>query len=124
MSAIALAGEKLRFTVSIDVRQPERVCLRERLIDSVFNPIAGMAYTLLLEPIQPVAVSATEDKVDFPILVHVIANDRESGITQFPLRMPFPLIIFGVYVLQPAVRSKNVGLAVSINVGNTNAMPV
>ena len=69
-------------------------------------------------------MSLAINDVHLPIVVHVVANDRKAGIVQLPVSVPFPLVVVGVDIFEPAVGSQNVGFAIAIDVGNADAVPV
>ena len=90
----------------------------------MLHPATVRGIALLFEPIQAVAVAAAVDQVHFAVVVHVVADDGKSGFAQVPFRAPFPLVVICVNVLEPAMRHKNVNLAVAIDIRHTDAVTV
>ena len=79
---------------------------------------------LLLQPVEPVTVALAVDDVHLAVVVHVVAEDGEARIVHVPVRMPLPLVLVGVDLAEPAGGSENVGLAVAVDVGHADAVPV
>ena len=82
------------------------------------------AAPLLLKPVEPVAVALAVDHVHLAVVVHVVADDRKSGVLHLPVAMPLPLILVGIDLLEPAVWSKDVGLAVAVDIRHADAVPI
>ena len=69
-------------------------------------------------------MAAAVDDVHFAVVVHVVADDRESGFAQVPFAMPFPFVVVGVDVLEPAVRCEHVHFTVAVNVSHADAVAI
>jgi hypothetical protein len=78
----------------------------------------------LLEPVEAVAVTLAVDEVELAIVVHVVAEDGEAGVAEVPIPVPLPLVVVGVDVLEPAMRSEDVGFAIAVDVGDADAVAV
>ena len=128
MAAVALACQELHLAVAINVDHLERVHLRERFVDGVLDPGTRGSVTLLgnylLEPVDSVAVALAVDDVGFAVVEDVVSDDWETRVSEFPIRMPFPLICVGIDLTEPAVGGEDVCLAVAIDVSNARAVAV
>ena len=69
-------------------------------------------------------MALTAKNVGLAIVIHVVAEDGETGVAELPVRMPLPLIVVSVDVSEPAVRRKDVGFAIAVYVGDADAVAV
>ena len=79
---------------------------------------------LLFKPVDPVAVALAVDDIHLAVAVHVVADDRKARVLHLPVAMPLPLILVGIDLLEPAVRRKDVCLAVAVDIGHADAVPI
>src|ERR1039458_145892 len=107
MPAAALTPNQRRLAVAIDVGHLERMHLRERFVDGVFDPCAAGATALLFKPVDSIAVALAVDHIHLAVVVHVVADDRKARVLHLPVAMPLPLILVGIDLLEPSVRRKN-----------------
>lgn len=78
----------------------------------------------LLEPVQAIAVSATDDDIRLAIVVDVVSQDRKPCFIEVPIGVPPPPIMVRIDVLIPAKRGENVSLTIAVNIGDPNAVTV
>src|SRR5665213_66310 len=100
------------------------MALREGLVDHMTNPVPVRAASLLLQPVNTVAVTLAINDVHFAVVVNVIPDDRKSRIAQVPIRMPFPLVVIRVDIFKPSVGSEDIGLSVAVDIGNADAVTI
>jgi len=48
-------------------------------------------------------VALAVDDVGFAVVEDVVSDDWETRVSEFPIRMPFPLICVGIDLTEPAV---------------------
>src|ERR1700733_3647317 len=90
----------------------------------MFDPAAMGRVTLLLQPVQAVAMSAAVNDVCLAVAIHVIADNREPGFLQVPIPVPLPLVAIGVDVLEPAMRCEKIDFAIAIDVRHADAVAI
>ncbi len=78
----------------------------------------------MLQPVEPVAVALAVDEVHLAVVVDVVAEDGKAGVAEVPVRVPLPLVVVGVDLLEPAVGCEDVGLAVAVDVGDADAVAI
>ena len=64
------------------------------------------------------------DEIELAIVVHVIAEDGKASVAEVPVPMPYPLVVIGVDLFEPAVGREDVGFAVAVDVGDADAVTV
>src|SRR5690242_4273846 len=69
-------------------------------------------------------MAAAVNHVGFSVVVHVITDNRKSGLAEFPVSVPVPLVLIGVDIPEPAKRRQEVVFAVAIDVRDPDAMAV
>src|SRR5208337_935118 len=90
----------------------------------MFDPTSIRARSLLLQPVKAVAVTLSVDDVRLAIVIYVIADNRKTGIAQLPIRMPLPLILIGINIFEPSIGSEDIGLAIAIDIGDSDTVAV
>src|SRR5271170_4351318 len=98
--------------------------LRKGLVDGVADPERLVSSSGLLEPVESVAVALAVDEVHLAVMVNVVAEDGEAGVTDIPVAMPLPLVVVGVDLLEPSVSGEHVGFAVAVDVGDADAVAI
>src|SRR6201996_6356235 len=78
----------------------------------------------LLQPVEAVTVSLAIDEVELAVMVYVVAEDGEAGISDIPVAVPRPLVVVGIDLLEPPVRREHIGLAIAVDVGDADAVTV
>src|SRR5580692_8962665 len=88
------------------------------------HPEADPALHTLLQPVEPVAVSLPINHVRESITIHVIPDDWKTCVFHLPVFMPLPLALVRINLLKPPIRGEDVHLAVTVNVGHADAVPI
>jgi len=114
-----VCGQQLGLAVAVEIDHLQCVNLGVGFVDGVAKPMAVCAGTLLLQPVESIAVALTVDDVHFAVIIDVIANDGKSSVTEIPVRVPLPLIVISVDLSKPSIGRQDIRLAISVHIGNS-----
>src|SRR5882757_7091544 len=69
-------------------------------------------------------MSLAVDEIKLAVMINVVAEDGEAGVAEVPISMPLPLVVICIDLLKPAVSCEHVRLAITVDVGDTNAVTI
>src|SRR5689334_18904575 len=69
-------------------------------------------------------MAAAINHIGFSVVVYVIADNRKSGLAEFPFAAPLPFVLIGIDISEPAKRGQKIVLAVAIDVRDPDAVAI